>query len=206
MMLPHLHSGPSYAGLSIGLLGGSFNPAHAGHLAISRYAQKRLGLDQVWWLVSPQNPLKPEKGMAPFSARLAAARQLAAGKITVTDLETQFGTRYTADTLRQLRRRFPRTKFIWLMGADNLLQIPRWRRWPGIFRHTPVAVFRRPGARAGYNIGKAAQRFAKAAHPGHAKKLAFLPPPAWLVLGNPLHVASATALRAQRRGRGKGKR
>ena len=112
------------SGLRIGLLGGSFNPAHDGHLHISRLALARLGLDQVWWLVSPQNPLKPAAGMAPLADRLASARRVAAAErhIQVGDLETGLGTRYSADTIRALKRCYPQTHFIWLMGADNLQQ------------------------------------------------------------------------------------
>jgi len=195
-MLIHPYSGPSFAHRRIGLLGGSFNPAHAGHLEMSLHALKRLGLDEVWWLVSPQNPLKPARGMAALDERLAGARLLARHpKITVTDIEMRFGTSYTADTLRTLRQRFPGTKFVWLMGADNLGQILRWRRWAEIFMHMPVAVFRRPGYDTAVR-GKAAIRFAKARHPASfGKKLAFSRAPAWLVLDNRLNLVSSTALR-----------
>src|SRR6185437_14156158 len=145
MIRLHPYMGPVFAHMKIGLLGGSFNPAHEGHLAMSLYALKRLGLRQVWWLVSPQNPLKPSKGMAPFAQRLEQARQLTHDpRIVVTDIEAQLGTRYTVDTLRELRRHFPHTHFVWLMGADNMEQMPRWRRWPQIFMQVPVAIFRRP--------------------------------------------------------------
>src|SRR5580698_9005109 len=115
-MLIHPHSGPSFARMRIGLLGGSFNPAHAGHLEMSLHALKRLGLDQVWWLVNPQNPLKPSAGMAPLKERLRDASALARHpKIIVTDIQAQLNTRYTIDTLHALKRHFPRTRFIWLM-------------------------------------------------------------------------------------------
>lgn len=197
-MYPHTHAGPSFAGLRIGLLGGSFNPAHGGHLAMSLFALKRLGLDQVWWLVAPQNPLKSAAGMAPYKARLEKARALARHpQILVTDIEAQLGTRYTADTLAALCRRFPGTQFVWLMGADNLSQIPRWRRWPEIFRQVPIAVFRRAVAPGGHN-NKAAARFAAfRLPPSIGKKLAFTPPPAWTVLDNPLNLTSATAIRKE---------
>jgi nicotinate-nucleotide adenylyltransferase len=196
MLHPCPHSGPSLARMRIGLLGGSFNPAHAGHLEMSLHALKRLGLDQVWWLVSPQNPLKPATGMAATQDRLKGARSLAQHpKIIVTDIETQLGTRYTADALRELRRRFPSAHFVWLMGADNLEQFPRWRRWAEIMRHVPVAVFRRPGYDTAIR-GKAAIRFAKFRHrAGFGKKLARTKPPAWLVLDNRLNLVSSTALR-----------
>ncbi len=127
----------------VGLLGGSFNPAHDGHLHVSREALKRLRLDEIWWLVSPQNPLKPVAGMASLADRLVGARNVAGmgAHIRVTDLEARLGTRYTADTLAALRRRFPRTRFVWLMGADNLRQISRWDRWERIFALAPIAVF-----------------------------------------------------------------
>jgi nicotinate-nucleotide adenylyltransferase len=191
----HPHCGPSLARLRIGLLGGSFNPAHAGHLAMSLYALKRMKLDQVWWLVSPQNPLKPARGMLPLAERLARARGCARHpRIVVTDIERALGTHYTADSLRILRARFPATRFVWLMGADNLLQIPRWRKWTEIFRLVPVAVFRRKG----YAIsGRAAMRFGRFRHPAqYAIRLAGMKPPAWLVLDNPLNLLSATELRS----------
>lgn len=129
-----------------GLLGGSFNPAHRGHRRISLAAIAELGLDEVWWLVSPGNPLKPAAGMAPLAARLAAARQVARrAPIRVTAIERELGTRYTIDTLRALVRRFPRRRFVWLMGADNLAQFNRWRNWRGIARSMPIAVLARPG-------------------------------------------------------------
>lgn len=129
-----------------GLLGGSFNPAHGGHRAISRCAIEALGLDEVWWLVSPGNPLKPRAGMAPLGARLKSAQHQAhRARIVPTAIERQLGTRYTIDTLRALVRRYPRRRFVWLMGADNLAQLHRWRDWRGIARIMPIAVVARPG-------------------------------------------------------------
>ena len=130
----------------IGLLGGSFNPAHGGHLHISREALRRLGLDELWWMVSPGNPLKPAHGMAPFGARLASARETAHGhpRIRATGIEARLGTRYTVDTIVALRRRFPQLRFIWLMGADNLAGFHRWQGWRAIARTVPIAVFARP--------------------------------------------------------------
>ena len=131
---------------TIGLLGGSFNPAHGGHRRISLFALKALGLDEVWWLVSPGNPLKPKSGMAPLGARLASAVQQARGtRIVPTAIELELGTRYTIDTLRALQRRYPRHRFVWLMGSDNLGQLHRWRDWRGIARTMPIAVIARPG-------------------------------------------------------------
>lgn len=129
-----------------GLLGGSFNPAHGGHRAISLGAIERLGLEEVWWLVSPGNPLKPHKGMAPLPARFASARHMARrAPIRVTTIEAELGTRYTADTLAALVRRYPDRRFIWLMGADNLAQFHLWRDWRRIARLAAIAVVARPG-------------------------------------------------------------
>jgi nicotinate-nucleotide adenylyltransferase len=117
----------------IGLLGGSFNPAHGGHRRISLFAAQALGLDAVWWLVSPGNPLKPKAGMAPLAARLASARKQARrASIVPTAIERELGTRYTIDTLRKLQQRFPQHRFVWLMGSDNLAQFHRWRSWRDI--------------------------------------------------------------------------
>lgn len=131
---------------AIGLLGGSFNPAHGGHRAISLHAMAALGLDELWWLVSPGNPLKPKAGMAPLPARLASARRAARrSRIRATAIESDLGTRYTIDTLRALVRRYPRHDFIWLMGDDNLAQLHQWRDWRSIARLMPIAVIARPG-------------------------------------------------------------
>jgi nicotinate-nucleotide adenylyltransferase len=130
-----------------GLLGGSFNPAHRGHRRITLAAIRALDLDEAWWLVSPGNPLKDgAPDMAPLSARIASARRMARrAPIVATDIECRLGTRYTLDTLRQLRRRYPKRRFIWLMGADNLAQFHRWRGWREIARTMPIAVIARPG-------------------------------------------------------------
>ncbi|MCS6987055.1 MAG: nicotinate-nucleotide adenylyltransferase [Sphingomonadaceae bacterium] len=131
---------------AVGLLGGSFNPAHEGHRRLSLAALGRLRLDEVWWLVSPQNPLKPETGMAPLAARLASARKVARHpRIRVTDWEARQGTRYTVDTVAALLARFPHLRFVWLMGADNLLELHRWTRWRTLLRRLPVVVAPRPG-------------------------------------------------------------
>ena len=130
----------------VGLLGGSFNPAHGGHRRISLFAAAALGLDEVWWLVSPGNPLKPRAGMAPLAARLASARKVARrAPIRATAIEQELGTRYTVDTLRSLTRRYPKCRFIWLMGSDNLAQFHHWRAWRQIARTMPIAVIARPG-------------------------------------------------------------
>ena len=185
----------------IGLLGGSFNPAHRGHLHVSREALTRLDLDEVWWLVAPPNPLKPVQGMAPFEARLEGARQLARHpRIAVTDLEARLGTRYTADTLAELRRRFPRCRFVWLMGADNLAQIRHWERWQEVFRTAAVAVFDRPTYCLRALAGLAAERFKRRRKPPRdARRLADSEPPVWVFFRIPLDASSATALRARHR-------
>jgi nicotinate-nucleotide adenylyltransferase len=137
--------GPVADGMRIGLLGGSFNPAHGGHLYVSEIARKALKLDYVWWLVSPGNPLKSEP--APLELRLVRARDAAqAPRIRVTDIERKLGTRYTVDTVTALQRRFPGVQFTWLMGSDNLDQFARWRRWRDIAARIPIAVVRRPGS------------------------------------------------------------
>lgn len=129
-----------------GLLGGSFNPAHGGHRRITLFAMEALGLDEAWWLVSPGNPLKPAAGMAPLPARFASARRQArGGRIRVTAIERELRTRYTVDTLRALLRRYPKRRFVWLMGADNLAQFHQWRDWRALARLLPIAVIARPG-------------------------------------------------------------
>jgi nicotinate-nucleotide adenylyltransferase len=187
----------AYAGQRIGLLGGSFNPAHDGHLYISREALKRLRLDAVWWLVSPQNPLKPVAGMATFADRLAAARHVADDpRIRVTDIEARIGTRYTADTLAALTRRYPATHFVWMMGADNLVQLPSWRHWSRIVNTVVIAVFARQPYDLSALAGRAAHRFAACRVPaGAAASLADRQPPAWLFMPLRRHPATATHLR-----------
>lgn len=129
-----------------GLLGGSFNPAHGGHRAISLFAIDALGLDEVWWLVSPGNPLKAGQEMAPLAARLASARlQARRARIRPTAIERELGTRYTVNTLKKLIRRYPKRRFIWIMGADNLAQFHHWKDWRRIAGHIVIAVIARPG-------------------------------------------------------------
>jgi nicotinate-nucleotide adenylyltransferase len=184
----------------IGLLGGSFNPAHAGHRHVAEQALARLGLDQVWLMVSPGNPLKPVRGMAPFARRLDSARGVADGRrILATDIEARLGTRYTVETLERLARRFPRARFVLLLGADNLAQLPRWRRWRRIAYRVPIAVLPRPGETRRALSGQAAQALARhrrrpaallrqeEAGGGHAS---------WALVPAREHPASATAIRA----------
>lgn len=186
----------------VGLLGGSFNPAHAGHRHIAELALKHLGLDEVWFLVSPGNPLKPVKGMAPLAERVASATaQANHPRLRAVSIEGALGTRFTADTLSALVRRFPRTSFVWLMGADNLIQLPKWERWSSIFHAVPIAVFARPSYSTRALAGKAAHRFSPARRRSHhqATRLASRKPPAWVFLHTRLHPASATSIRAMTR-------
>jgi nicotinate-nucleotide adenylyltransferase len=180
--------------LRIGLLGGSFNPAHEGHLHLSREALKRLRLDQVWWLVSPQNPLKSDRGMATLDKRLKGARTTAAeSRIVVTDLERRLGTTRTARTLARLARRYPNLSFVWLMGADNLAQMPQWWRWTHIFKAVRVAVFDRSPYSYKALAGAAASRFRQA----RTDSLWHRSTPAWTYIAMRRHPASSTALRAK---------
>lgn len=185
----------------VGLLGGSFNPAHEGHVHISRLALKHLALDELWWLVSPQNPLKPVKGMASLAKRMAAAQALAPDRrVKITDLERRLGTRFTVDTLEALQRHFPRIAFVWIAGADILEQLPRWRRWPQVMSRVPIAVFDRPSYSLKALASKAAQRYRRQrVAPRAAQRLADMAPPAWVFVPSRLHAASATALRKQGR-------
>lgn len=186
-------------GRRIGLLGGSFNPAHDGHRHISVVALRALALDQVWWLVSPQNPLKPLAGMAPLADRLAYARIVAAHpRIAVTDIETRLGTRYTADTVAALQTGYRGTRFVWLMGADNMVEFDRWRAWTEIAESVPIAVIDRPGYRHRALASVFARRYARFRVPAEAaRRLPTMMPPAWTVVRAKLHPASATAIRAR---------
>ena len=188
-------------GLRVGLLGGSFNPAHEGHRQISLVALKRLGLDEVWWLVSPQNPLKPRAGMADLDQRLAGARRLSRHpRIRVTALESALETSYTAESLRILTRRLPGVSFVWLMGADNLSQIPAWKDWLQIFHLLPVAILDRPSYALRALAGKAARRFSRWRWPERkARSLPGTVPPAWVFIHGPLSAQSATRIRAARK-------
>lgn len=184
----------------IGLLGGSFNPAHAGHRAISLQAMKQLRLDRVWWLVSPQNPLKEEASMAGFDDRMASAMAVTAGhpRLVVTDLEQRLGTRYSIDTLRWLKRRC-RAHFIWLIGADNLAQLPQWRGWRSLVGMVPIAVVDREPYSYGALAGRMARSFAAYRLPERdASGLAERDAPAWVYLRLRRQSASSTAIRQAR--------
>ena len=195
--MPHRwpHRLPRPVPRRIGLLGGSFNPAHEGHLHISTQLLKRLGLDEIWWLVSPQNPLKSSRGMATLSERVAQAVKMAAPnrRIRVLALETRIGTRFSADTLAKMARLYPSARFVWCMGADNLRQFHHWKQWERIYKLSAIAVIDRPGYRAG---GRAASRLAKYRLPAHQQTLlARVKPPVWSRVITRTHPASATDIR-----------
>lgn len=188
------HAAP---GQLIGLLGGSFNPPHAAHRMISEAALKRLGLDRVWWIVSPGNPLKRRSEQAPLAERLVQCREVAKNPhIIVTDFEADLPTPYTASTLAFLKTRSPLTRFVWIMGADNLASFDRWQRWREIFTLLPIVVVDRPGWRMKALASKAARAFAGSRVPEtEARTLSHMPPPAWTFLTGPLSHMSSTALR-----------
>lgn len=183
-------------GLRIGLLGGSFDPPHEGHVHITRWALRTLGLDAVWWLVSPGNPLKVE-GPAPVARRVAACRRLVRHpRVTVTDIEAHLGTRYTADTLAHLSARYPGVRLVWLMGSDNLASFHRWERWDWIMAHYPVGVLSRPGRQVLASLSPAGRRFARWRLPQHAARLLTRgPAPRWTLLTGRMSDASSTAIR-----------
>jgi nicotinate-nucleotide adenylyltransferase len=187
--------------LRVGLLGGSFNPAHEGHRYVSLEALRRLGLDQVWWLVSPQNPLKPKAGMASLPERLRLAEAVASHpRLRVLALEERLGTRYTVDTLQRLAG-WQDKAFVWLIGADNLSQLPRWRQWRRVMAACPVAVFERHPYSYAALAGPAAVAFAAARlDDADAARLVLSRPPAWMFVRLRPHPASATALRGSRSG------
>lgn len=185
---------------NIGLLGGSFNPAHDGHRHITLEALKRLRLHEVWWMVSPQNPLKRSSDMAPFEWRMAFAKQVSNHpRIHVTDIERRLGTSYTVETLQALLPRFPNCRFVWLMGADNLVQISSWMGWREIFAMVNVAVFARPSY-SRYALGsKAAHVMASARLPERAaSRITSQHLPAWVFLHTRPHFGSATRIRTGR--------
>jgi nicotinate-nucleotide adenylyltransferase len=187
--------------MRIGLFGGTFDPPHAAHRAVSLIAMKRLGLDRVWWLVTPGNPLKDTRGLAPLDERIAAARALADHpRIDVTGVEAEIGARYTYDTLHYLVGRCPSVHFVWIMGADNLRSFHRWQNWRGIADLVPMAVVDRLGPSLYATAGVAGQALGRARIPEiQAKSLARRRPPAWVYLHGLKSPLSSTALRAARR-------
>ena len=188
---------PARPAMCIGLLGGSFDPAHEGHAHITREAIKRLGLDEVWWLVSPGNPLK-SRGPAPLADRMKRARAVMRHpRVRVTALEAELGTRYTFQTLTRLIALYPGVRFVWLMGADNLADFHRWENWRGIMGLLPVAVLARPGQRISARMSVAARYFRRDRLLGReAQLLCHAEPPAWVFLNVPLNSLSSTSIRA----------
>jgi len=185
------------AGQVIGLLGGSFDPAHPGHVHITEHALRRFDLDQVWWLVSPGNPLKPH-GPAPLASRMARANALMRHpRVRVTDLEARLGTRYTAETLIELHMAYPGVRFVWLMGADNLAGFHHWDRWRWIMQTVPIGVLARPGDQISARTSPAARIFAQARLPGSAShSLGRGWAPRWCYINVPMRYESSSAIRA----------
>lgn len=188
-------------GMKVGLYGGSFNPAHDGHAHVAETAKRRLGLDRVIWLVSPQNPLKSGHETASLAQRIAGARAMAQGPgMVVTEIESRLGSAYTVDTIRSLKARFPGVHFVWIMGADSLASFHRWKGWTQIMREVPVAVVSRPWISLKSRFSPAAQRFARHRRPSQtAIRLAGSAPPAWVFLFGRFNFQSSTALRERLR-------
>ncbi|WP_372571095.1 nicotinate-nucleotide adenylyltransferase [Ruegeria jejuensis] len=185
-------------GQVIGLFGGSFDPPHRGHVNVTLEAMKAFGLDRVWWLVSPGNPLK-SRGPAPMDQRLAAARRVVQHpRVEVTDIEAKLGTRATADTIRRLRALYPQVRFVWLMGADNLAQFHHWQDWRSIMDTVPVGVVARPGQRISARMSPAAQIYRGCRLDGQARHLlGQAQAPAWCFVNAPMIDLSSTGLRAK---------
>ena len=185
-------------GMAVGLLGGSFDPPHRGHVHITREALKRFGLDRVWWLVTPGNPLKTE-GPAPLDRRIAAARQtMDHPAVDITGIEARLGTRYTAQTLDRLFQLYPGVRFVWLMGADNFAQLHRWDRWEWIVENVPLGILARPGQRISARMSVAAGRYEHARLRGReAARLVLAKPPAWCFVNVPMDETSSTQIRAR---------
>ncbi|WP_205523951.1 nicotinate-nucleotide adenylyltransferase [Oceanomicrobium pacificus] len=183
-------------GLRVGLLGGSFDPPHSGHVHITRWALRRFDLDQVWWLVSPGNPLKAE-GPASLERRMAACHAIIDHpKVVITDLEARIGTRYTAQTLDRIFRHYPGTRFVWLMGADNLVQFHKWDSWDWIMENVPIGVLSRPGEQIRAGLSPAARRYARYRRDARrARGLPFAEAPAWTLLTGRMVQESSTRIR-----------
>ncbi|MCI2394083.1 nicotinate-nucleotide adenylyltransferase [Aliiroseovarius sediminis] len=185
-------------GQVIGLLGGSFDPAHQGHAHITREGLRRFGLDRVWWLVTPGNPLKAN-GPAPIADRMARAREVMQHpRVCITDIERRTGTRFTAETLQALQFLYPGVRFVWLMGADNLADFHRWERWEWIMENVPVGVIARPGDRVAARMSPAAKKYQDARLPGwKARLLPFATAPAWSLINVPMVDISSSQIRAR---------
>ena len=196
LAMPHVEKG-----MQVGLFGGSFNPPHAGHALVCEIALRRLGLDQIWWIVTPGNPLKSGRELAPLAERIALSRKVAPGpRIKVTAFEARHRVRYTADTLALVKARNPGVDFVWIMGADNLRDFHRWQRWRSIAMMMPIAVIDRPGATLSFLSATMAKTFASArVDESDAPRLARMRPPAWTFIHGPRSSLSSTQLRAARR-------
>lgn len=186
------------SGKKVGLFGGSFDPPHLGHVHITRQALQRFGLDEIWWLVSPGNPLKPE-GPAAFDRRIAAARAIIQHpRVCISDLEARLGTRFTASTINALQRLYPGVDFIWLMGADNLASFHKWEQWQSIMRNVSIGVLARPGDTLSARYSIAAKRFRSAQLRGrNSLLLRFSRPPCWCFVNVPMVNLSSTEIRAR---------
>ena len=196
--MPHVEKG-----MAVGLFGGSFNPPHEGHVLVAEIAMRRLGLDQLWWMVTPGNPLKDRRILAPLSERLALSEQITPDpRIKVTAFEQALGQSYTARTLAWVRARNPGVRFVWIMGADNLKDFHRWQNWTDIAKTFPIAVVDRPGDTLSYLSAKMVKTFSHArVDEEDARALAGRKAPAWTFIHGPRSVLSSTALRAARTGR-----
>ncbi|MFP5077425.1 nicotinate-nucleotide adenylyltransferase [Rhizobium sp. YIM 134829] len=194
--MPHVEPG-----MRVGLFGGSFNPPHLGHALVADLALQRLGLDQLWWIVTPGNPLKSRRELAPLAERIALSEAIAPGpRIRVTAFEASLGQSYTAQTLDRIKARNPAIRFVWIMGADNLRDFHRWQRWQHIACTFPIAVIDRPGATLAYLSSKMAKTFDYArVDEDHARALASRKAPAWTFIHGPRSALSSTALRTARR-------
>jgi nicotinate-nucleotide adenylyltransferase len=185
--------------LSIGLFGGSFNPAHSGHLHVAEAGLRELRLDRIWWLVSPQNPLKPKQPS--YESRAQTVRDLPLGpRMELSGAEQKLGTQYTIDLIKGLQERYPLTRFVFLMGADNFAQFPRWKSWQQIIERVPIAVIARPQSPLKARLGQAARQYADARIPeDQSHALQDFDAPCWTYLTLPLRSESSSAIRAKRR-------
>ena len=186
-----------YEGQKIGLFGGSFNPAHEGHLHVASTGLRELGLDHIWWLVSPQNPLKPQQPS--YDSRVQTVRDLGLPpRMTISHVEKEADTNYTIDLLALLKKRYPKTHFVFMMGADNFAQLPKWRKWQQIMTHFPIAVISRPKNSLKARLGQAARQYADyRIAEQNAASLAEMTAPRWTYLTLPLDKRSSSALRAK---------
>lgn len=192
LRMPHVEPG-----MAVGLFGGSFNPPHAGHLLVAEIALRRLRLDQLWWIVTPGNPLKDHGALAPLAERIEASERIASDpRIKVTGFEAAHRLRYSADTVELVLSRNSRADFVWVMGADNLAGFHRWQRWRDIVAALPVAVIDRPGSTLSFLSSKMARSFARARRDEtDAPRLARMVAPAWTFIHGPRSLLSSTALR-----------